>query len=217
MKRDRFAGYHRPNTKEILKVKNNYLKIKMALEIIQTDFVARKKTYVYVTNDGRSIGSVELNLSKKNLMHLCGLKYDNGARQFYQGIKSDKLNWSKIWIKDDGTTFQKLAVIDNIDLLNGLNAKISIGKGNKFAVLQYNNLIRSGEDILALAITRDDNNEGIPISLLNLKMKTQRRIGIPAFTVYAIIDENVTTHNKKLRIKNGCSSKIKQYVDELLK
>lgn len=217
MKRKNFKGYHKPDAVGLDKVKLNYSKIKQALTIIQTEFVSKKKTYIYIANNGRKIGSVELNLRKRNLMHLCGFKYENGARQFFQAINNNKLNWKKVWIKDDGSTFQKLAVIQKLNLLSGLDAEISIGRGNRAAILQYDNLLRSKEEILALAISYDDHGEGIPISLLNLNMKTKRKIGIPAFPVYAVITENVVTHKKQAKIRKNSPQKIRQLVESKLK
>jgi hypothetical protein len=40
-------------------------------------------------------------------MHLCGVKYEKGASDFFRDILDDKLELDKIQIKDDGSTIVK--------------------------------------------------------------------------------------------------------------
>ena len=48
-------------------------------------------------------------------------------------------------------------------------------------------------------------------------MKTKRKIGIPAFPVYAVITENVVTHKKQAKIRKNSPQKIRQLVESKLK
>lgn len=147
-------------------------------------------------------------------MHLCGVKYNNGgAQSFFKSLKNQELKLDKLLIKDDSSTFQKLDVIDNIDLLNGLNTKVSIGKS--FAGIHYDNMIKSKKQCLGIAIDKDDNGIGYPLSLLNLSKRDTK--SLTSFDVVAILEENKLTHKKICLCKrSNCDTKIDKYIEEHL-
>lgn len=206
-------NYHKINTSEI-KTFNTYIPIiRESLKTIKTNFIGKKKTYVYVKNM-RCIDSISVIFKNNNLMHLYGVKYKDGSKQFVYDIKHKKLNFHYLRVKDDGSTFQKLQVINQIDILNTLNTRISIG--NNIANIHYDSLLRSREDILGIAIKNDENGNPYPLSLLNLSNDITKTL--TSFKVLAIIEEDVNTHICScLQRKDNCPQKVNQWIEEFIR
>lgn len=47
-------------------------------------------------------------------MHLCGLYYSRGAKNFFLDCLDKKLDVSSLLVKKDGTTIQKLAILNSV-------------------------------------------------------------------------------------------------------
>lgn len=146
-------------------------------------------------------------------MHLCGVKYVRGSRGFVNDLRKKKLDLQNLYLKNDGSTFQTLEVIDKIDLLDSLSTKVSIG--NKMASIHYSNLLRTKSDILGIAVDTDNNGMNSPLSLLNLSIKDSHTL--TSFKVVAILEENKTTHVKRCsQIGEHCSEKVKVEIAKLI-
>lgn len=144
-------------------------------------------------------------------MHLCGVKYDKGAKGFINDLKHNKLKLENLYLKEDGSTFQKLEVIDKIPLLNELGTMISIG--NNMARIHYDNLLRTEANILGIAIDTDANGIHFPLSLLKISAKDAHTL--TSFEVIAILEEDQKTHIKKCLVKKEhCPARVIDCINE---
>lgn len=63
--------------------------------------------------------------SASNFMHLCGLLYSRGSKNFFKDVIDRKVDLSKILVKTDGTTFQKLKVLNSFPELISNNSRLT--------------------------------------------------------------------------------------------
>lgn len=107
-------------------------------------------------------------------MHLCGVKYIDGSTIFYKDVLNNKIDVSKVLIKADGTTFQKLQVIANLkDLVSG---HVQLVAHQHFLYLEFDYALKTNKRILALTLI-DRNYVIRPQSILNLKNTNKRLKG----------------------------------------
>lgn len=207
---DNNPNYHHITSSEI-KAFNKYLpNVRKALDLTKKHFIGKMKTYVYVINN-RDVQALSVLFQRKHFMHLCGVEYPTGANGFVSDLQRKKLKLQNLYIKEDGSTFQKLEVIDQIALLDTLDTKVSIG--NKRVNIQYDNLLRTKANILGIAVKADNNGINFPLSLLNLSVAET----FTSFKVVAILEENTSTHVKTcLQIEKDCTEKVKKEIDKLL-
>ncbi|WEV37113.1 PBECR4 domain-containing protein [Lactobacillus sp. ESL0677] len=204
--------YHRITPSELKSFKKYLPKIRQAYLQIKSQFIGKTKEYIYVVNN-REIRSLVVTFKNSHFMHLCGVKYYHGAKGFIKDLRSNHLKLENLYVKEDGTTFQKLQVIDKVGLLDSLETKISIG--NKLVKIHYDNLVRTKADIVGIAIDTDANGDHFPLSLLNLSVSDTHTL--TTFDVVAIIEENKITHLKSCLCKQkNCSQKINDYIDKRL-
>lgn len=86
-------------------------------------------------------------------------------------------------VKADGTTFQKLQVINLLPELSKLDLKIT--SAGKYLKLQYDHAIRTRRELMAIAFQFDTDGY-IPLSLLNLSDTKFRNNEL--YGVLAIVD-----------------------------
>lgn len=101
-------------------------------------------------------------------MHLCGISYLRGSKNFFLSAKYRKIDLDKVLIKKDGTTFQKLQVLSAFPELISGNVRLT-GRG-RFLVLDYDYALRTSKQLLALTLI-NQSAKAIPQSLLNLHKK----------------------------------------------
>lgn len=156
-------GYRKLKYKEYNAIKRNINNIYLAASFYKSEFVNKKLTF-YTQNE-----SITIVASVTNFMHLCGVYYLRGKRNFFQDACDKKLDLTKILIKNDGTTFQKLQVLGSFPEL--LSHKIRLTNRGRFLRLDFDYALRTSKQILALTlIDRGGNTK--PQSILNLhKMK----------------------------------------------
>ncbi|KGO32402.1 hypothetical protein ACKP2L_00115 (plasmid) [Oenococcus alcoholitolerans] len=83
------------------------------------------------------------------------------------------------------------------------------------AKIHYDNLLRTKPNVFGIAVATDDNGMNFPLSLLNISAKDTYTL--TSFKVFAILEENKSTHAKKCLLKDkNCNQKIDNYIDQLL-
>lgn len=209
---DNDQSFHRITPSEV-RAFNNYLpSIEKALKLAKKHFIGKIKIYVYVVNN-RDVCSLPVFFRNRHFMHLCGVKYVRGANAFARDVKAQRLRLQDLYIKEDGSTFQKLEVVDKIDLLDTLNTKVSIGSNG--IKLHFDNLVRTKADVIGMAVKNDKSGENFPLSLLSLPATALRRT--TSFNVVAILEENPDTHKRRCaQIEENCTKKIKEEINSLL-
>lgn len=151
--------------------------IRKAFLVYEAQFKGNDFIYTYLDKRTRSIQSMKISFASSNFMHLCGVTYKNknmnfGPKQFYSSLKKQRIVLSNIQVKSDGTTGQKLQVIDKLELL--IKPGVRISDAGKFASLEFDKAIRTGRMIMALTCVKT-GIQYAPQSLLSFQNSTQKR------------------------------------------
>ena len=116
-------------------------------------------------------------------MHLCGLYYSRGTKNFFLDCLDKKLDVSSLLVKKDGTTFQKLAILNSVTELTSPHVRLT-GSG-RYLYLEFDYALRTKKQILALTL-KDTSKKIVPQSLLDLKKKRDFPKGEAVIKIYAV-------------------------------
>jgi hypothetical protein len=189
---------------------------KKVIELITKGFEAYEKVvgkeihYVFL-KQGR-YHEIIFKASKKNFMHLCGVKYQDPktkrffkANEFYKAFKNKKLSPAGIIKKPDGTTEQKLQIIQYLKDLTTCNVRV-IDEKTTFLNLSFDKGIRSKRMIFCLALEQIADTF-TPTSLLNLK-SAKGQVLKSGHAIHCIYSVDKTTRNVQILCK---TSEFEQY------
>ena len=137
------------------------------------------KKVVYCTRNQK----VSVYFSESNFMHLCGLYYSRGTKNFFLDCLDKKLDVSSLLVKKDGTTFQKLAILNSVTELTSPHVRLT-GSG-RYLYLEFDYALRTKKQILALTL-KDTSKKIVPQSLLDLKKKRDFPKGEAVIKIYAL-------------------------------
>ena len=137
------------------------------------------KKVVYCTRNQK----ISVYFSESNFMHLCGLHYSRGAKNFFLDCLDKKLDVSSLLVKIDGTTFQKLAILNSVTELTSPHVRLT-GSG-RYLYLEFDYALRTKKQILALTL-KDTSKKIVPQSLLDLKKKRDFPKGEDIIKIYAV-------------------------------
>ena len=137
------------------------------------------KKVVYCTRNQK----ISVYFSESNFMHLCGLHYSRGAKNFFLDCLDKKLDVSSLLVKKDGTTFQKLAILNSVTELTSPHVRLT-GSG-RYLYLEFDYALRTKKQILALTL-KDTSKKIVPQSLLDLKKKRDFPKGEAVIKIYAV-------------------------------
>lgn len=156
--------------------------------------------YIYLKNNhSKTIPVVFL---KRNFMHLCGVKYyvhgiKYNASNFYKALKKNRVSQKQLSPRKNGTTGQKLSVINELPLLIKPGVRIT-GEGN-FLHLKFSNALRSSKAILATTLIHN-KAEMVPQSLLSLKgnNKSKSKVFMKSYKVIYLKQINIINHISRI-------------------
>ena len=137
------------------------------------------KKVVYCTRNQK----ISVYFSESNFMHLCGLHYSRGEKNFFLDCLDKKLDVSSLLVKKDGTTFQKLAILNSVTELTSPHVRLT-GSG-RYLYLEFDYALRTKKQILALTL-KDTSKKIVPQSLLDLKKKRDFPKGEDIIKIYAV-------------------------------
>ena len=137
------------------------------------------KKVVYCTRNQK----ISVYFSESNFMHLCGLHYSRGAKNFFLDCLDKKLDVSSLLVKKDGTTFQKLAILNSVTELTSPHVRLT-GSG-RYLYLEFDYALRTKKQILALTL-KDTSKKIVPQSLVDLKKKRDFPKGEDIIKIYAV-------------------------------
>lgn len=152
-------NYRKLKPKEYAFIKHNINDIYAAAEFYEKVFI-NKKVIFYTKNT-----VITVIASITNFMHLCGIFYLRGSRNFFKDAQDKKIDLSKVLVKKDGTTFQKLQVLNLFPEL--ISGNIRLTTRGHFLLLDYDYALRTSKRILALTLLSRNANV-VPQSILNL-------------------------------------------------
>ncbi|MFZ7129768.1 PBECR4 domain-containing protein [Avibacterium avium] len=149
-------------------------------DFLQRTFI--NKEVVYKTKHVE----ISIYFRKSNFMHLCGIKYKEGAKAFFESALSKSIDLSKVEVKDDGTTFIKLKLLKYIPLIITDKATLST-EHSLYLHLSFDAAIKAKQNKNQFAITLiNDNAKFIPNSLLNTSKINQFPVGDKIIEIYSL-------------------------------
>lgn len=181
------TDYKRLSHNELIRLKRYVNIISNAAKFFERYFVNKA---VYYQSE---IETVSVYFSATNFMHLCGILYEKGAMSFYNDSLNHNIALQNVKIKHDGTTFQKLQVLNSIDELIG--GHVHLTQSGKYLYLEFDYALRTKKQILALTLKHAHSNKIVLQSLLNLKKQTVFPVGHIVHTIYA---ERLDTKTKEI-------------------
>lgn len=203
--------YHLANANEIIAIKAKINDVQNALTFYRNNLTGRTKIYVYL-KDRTQITHLEITFANRNFMHLCGFKYLKGPKAFASDLKKNRLNIKLLAVKDDGSTFQKINIINSIKNFNTLNCKID--QRNPQSDINYSQLISSTNS--AIAVAQDENGNNFPLSFLNTTVENKNYIDPKQ--VLAIVDvfQDHNVQNLIVVEKKNNIQAVKTYTNKLI-
>lgn len=187
--------YRKPRSGEIIQLSRYFKDINNVANYLQKEFI---NNTIFVQTKTEQLG---LNINKSNYMHLCGILYQRGAKNFFEDALSNKLDLASILIKKDGSTFSKLSMLGLITKL--FDEKLELTHSGKYLYLQFDHSIRTSSQRFAIAL-RDRGTISYPISFLNLRYEQRFPRGQKIENIYAV---NKQTHRIK-NLKNTNNKKV---------
>lgn len=164
----------------------------LVLQAVQTylyvNFSNREKVYFYVKN--QRIQTLSFLFKSKHFQHLCGFKYERGAKTFWRELVHGRVNIHQLKVLKDGTTWQKIRVLEQLYALGTLDVQIT--EGGVYLYSDYTNSMISVRHKIFQLLLAEDNDPAIdgqfPFSLRNLQGDSHRLpIGYP---VIGVLDLN---------------------------
>ncbi|MCW9718089.1 PBECR4 domain-containing protein [Avibacterium sp. 21-599] len=142
------------------KLKRYINDIENAAIFVEKHFI--NKEVIYSTNTE----NISIIFKRSNFMHLCGIKYNDGANEFFNAATNHKLDLKKIKVKKDGITFLKLSLLKSIEYL--LSSEIILTDNAIYLHIAFDKALKTKKQIFSLTL-KSNNAFFVPQSLLNLK------------------------------------------------
>lgn len=187
-------GYHVANNSEVKRL-NKYATNLVDIASFYRKKLAEGKIYYVYKDQDNHIKTFGVKYGEQNFSHLTGLIFDRkSAKQMLDELSIGKLSQNAILVKNDGTTFDKLAVIDELNSLN--TSKIqkldNIKNVRQADNLHFKDAIKSNSDNYLVAYRYFEPQISRPISLINLN-KVRKGYSdyssIPSNQVLAVLSE----------------------------
>ena len=189
--------------------KKHFELIRNAFFIYDKEFNNYEFTYTYKHRLTKKNMQMKIVFTPGNFMHLCGVKYDYSATQFYKAIKRKKISLKKIHVQDDGSTGQKLQIIHLLELLSSSGVRIC--DNGPFYNLSFDKAIRTSKMIIALTCVRTENQYA-PQSLLALNGTTNKNLS------KSLLESHEVVKIEKVKIgTNDISKTIFEKTDKKVK
>lgn len=173
---------------------------------------------VYVFKQGNNIKALRVKYGEENFSHLTGIKFDRkSAKGMLEDLVNENTEPNAILVKNDGTTFQKLDVIQKLpEVIDAsvisLNDLEHIQQAQK---LRFSDALKTKDNSLLLALKDFEPEIYRPYSLINLsdvKAQYNDYLRVPENTVLAVLSE---TRNDLGGLSIGTLSINHEYVKDM--
>lgn len=173
---------------------------------------------VYVFKQGNNIKALRVKYGEENFSHLTGIKFDRkSAKGMLEDLVNENTEQNAILVKNDGTTFQKLDVIQKLpEVIDAsvisLNDLEHIQQAQK---LRFSDALKTKDNSLLLALKDFEPEIYRPYSLINLsdvKAQYNDYLRVPENTVLAVLSE---TRNNLGGLSIGTLSINHEYVKDM--
>lgn len=209
-------GYHVANSEELQLLNANADSIVKMAKFYQEKLSNGYIDYVYKRN-----GQIELlrvKFGEKNFTHLLGIKFwGKTSDKVLSEMASGKLLQETIYVKNDGTTFQKLKVLDSFKRITSADTlKLSnLDKVIQGRKLGFKDALKTSDSALMLVIKDFEPEVYRPYSLINLsdvRAQYSDYLRVPENTVLAVLFE---TRNELGGLGIGTLSINHEYVKDM--
>lgn len=173
---------------------------------------------VYVFKQGNNIKALRVKYGEENFSHLTGIKFDRkSAKGMLEDLVNENTEQNAILVKNDGTTFQKLDVIQKLpEVIDAsvisLNDLEHIQQAQK---LRFSDALKTKDNSLLLALKDFEPEIYRPYSLINLsdvRAQYNDYLRVPENTVLAVLSE---TRNELGGLSIGTLSINHEYVKDM--
>lgn len=191
-------GYH-PVTKKELSKLNSYADDLVTVAKFYDQILSTGKIF-YVYKKEEAINTIQTRYGKNNFSHLVGFRFDRkNAKQFLNDLSNGQLSQNAILVKNDSSTFEKLAIINRLsDIISSDNRLMDdlTNSNIQSKKLNFNAAIKSPNNSYLLAYRYFEPHILGPVSLINLH-NTRKGYSdyskIPSNQILAVLSE---TKNK---------------------
>lgn len=211
----RTYGYHVATTEDLAELNKYKDALIKAAKYYRENLV--KGRVIYLIKNKDQIMALPVRFGKENFAHLAGISFDRKkASQMLDELADGKLVQNAIFIKNDGTTFEKLARISEITKITDSNV-MELGQVSAFVQqakkLNFNRAIKPSDKAL-LALKKIEPKIYRPYSLINLetaKNSYSDYSKVPENTVVAVLS---LTRNHLKGFSIGTLSVNSKYVKD---
>lgn len=210
------TGFHVATQEEIELLNNKVGDLLSTAKFYKENMSQGNVVYVFKQDD--NIKALRVKYGEENFSHLTGIKFDRkSAKGMLEDLVNEKTEQNAILVKNDGTTFQKLDVIQKLPevidaSIISLNDLDNIQQAQK---LRFSDALKTKDNSLLLALKDFEPEVYRPYSLINLsdvRSKHSDYLSVPENTVLAVLSE---THNELGGLSIGTLSINHEYVKDM--
>ncbi len=210
------TGFHVATQEEIELLNNKVGDLLSTAKFYKENMSQGNVVYVFKQDD--NIKALRVKYGEENFSHLTGIKFDRkSAKGMLEDLVNEKTEQNAILVKNDGTTFQKLDVIQKLPevidaSIISLNDLDNIQQAQK---LRFSDALKTKDNSLLLALKDFEPEVYRPYSLINLsdvRSKHSDYLRVPENTVLAVLSE---TRNELGGLSIGTLSINHEYVKDM--
>lgn len=179
-----------------------YFSILQETAIYLKENLIGKTTYILTKNT-----YIQLHFMESNFMHLCGISYNGGSNKFFRACLEGKLEINNIKVKNDGTSFQKLRVVNQIEEIFSKPSQLT--SGSVCLKLKFDASIKTKKQIASITMVNTGENYA-PQSLLELKSIQDFPKGENVIFIYTI---DMNSANKDIKFKDRDWNVIEEHIE----
>lgn len=133
-------------------IQDNFSELQDVGKFIKRDFLGKRYCFFYLEK-GKPMAKLFFKMDKKNLQHLCGIKYELGAAKFFDHLIKNTLAYDKI-LYDPLWAEAKIKVLRYFPQLFTLESIVYVGASwNK---LYCRDSLSTKKDCLIIALTKEN-------------------------------------------------------------
>lgn len=212
----RIRGYHIANRKELALLNGKVDEIIKVSKFYKEKMSNGIVSYVYKKND--EVKVLRVKYGEENFAHLLGIRFSGkDASKVLDDLANGHTAQEAILVKNDGTTFKKMEVLESFKNIIDSNvvALNDLGTLSQASKLKFTEALKTGDNNLVLALKDFEPEVYRPYSLMNLKDgrgTTLEYLNVPENTVLAVLSE---TRNELGGLSIGTLSINHNYVKDM--
>lgn len=187
-------GFHVANQDDLELLNKYSQQLKESAEFYKNNMSKGNVVYVFKQND--EIKALRVKYGEENFAHLVGIRFDRkNASEMLDDIVNGNGEQNAIFLKNDGSTFEKLKVISSInklvdnDIFTLTNVAENVTQARK---LRFDEALKVKDENLLLALKDFEPEVYRPYSLINLeniRSNYSDYSSVPDNTVLAVLSE----------------------------